>query len=570
MRGLYRTVIVVLIGTTLRAGPGDDAAGAGQAGGGAFSRLDHLVVIYQENRSFDNLYGLWPGAEGLSSPISTTPRQIQVDQAGAPYACLAQKDPHLKSPAPLAETCTDPRGFRSHFRNELFAIDGYVPLAQKTEDLVHRFYQEQYQISGGRMDRFTTGSDTIGLTQGYYDTKNLPVYRYLTAAGAPPSVVLDHFFHAAFGGSFLNHQWLVAARTPVFAGALDDGAANDLHSVVDANGMPINYPLYTSPLRSQVKDGALTPSCHPPAGTPPTPAGLICGDYAVNTLQPASQPYLPASLAAQRLPLLTSPTIGDELTAKGVTWAWYSGGWDNAAGKVRGRGWTNGDTPGTCADPDHNPSAAYPYCADRLFQYHHQAFNYFANYAEGAAGRALLRDERDFLAEAAAGTLPAVSFVKPLGEHNEHPGYADVNSGERHLIGLIEALKGSPAWPSTAIVITYDEHGGFWDHVPPPTARGVSDPWGPGVRVPTLVISPLLAKTGVDHAEHDTTSILATIERRWNIAPLGTRDAAVASLAPLFGAERDSGQARSRGRRADHGAASSISPASRSSRSSRP
>jgi phospholipase C len=153
-----------------------------------------------------------------------------------------------------------------------------------------------------------------------------------------------------------------------------------------------------------------------------------------------------------------------------VTWAWYAGGWDNAAGNARGRGRTNGDTPGSCADPDHNPSATYPYCADRLFQYHHQAFNYFANYAEGAAGRTLLRDERDFLAEAAACTLPAVSFVKPLGEHNEHPGYADVNSGERHLIDLIEALKRSPAWPSTAIVITYDEHGGFWDHVPPPTA----------------------------------------------------------------------------------------------------
>jgi phospholipase C len=204
MRGSYRTVIVALIGTTLLARPGG-AASAPNARDSAFSRLEHLVVIYQENHSFDNLYGLWPGTDRISSPSSAMPRQTQVDQAGAPYACLEQKDPHLKSPAPLPETCTDPRGFGSHFRNGVFAIDAYVPLDQRTEDLVHRFYQEQYQIAGGRMDRFTTGSDAIGLTQGYYDTRNLPIYRYLTAAGAPPSVILDHFFHAAFGGSFLNH-----------------------------------------------------------------------------------------------------------------------------------------------------------------------------------------------------------------------------------------------------------------------------------------------------------------------------------------------------------------------------
>jgi hypothetical protein len=130
-----------------------------------------------------------------------------------------------------------------------------------------------------------------------------------------------------------------------------------------------------------------------------------------------------------------------------VTWAWYSGGWDNAAGNIRGRGWTNGNRPGTCADSNHNPSAAYPYCADRLFQYHHQAFNYYAKYAEGAPGRSFLRDERDLLDQAAAGTLPAVSFVKPLGLHNEHPGYADVDSGERHLIDLVEALQRGPGWP---------------------------------------------------------------------------------------------------------------------------
>src|SRR5262249_1468799 len=97
---------------------------------------------------------------------------------------------------------------------------------------------EQYQIDGGKMDRVTTGSDAIGLTQGYYQSTQLPIFKYLTGADAPPSVIADHFFHAAFGGSFLNHQWLIAAQTPSFACAPHDSNSNDLHSVVDANGMP--------------------------------------------------------------------------------------------------------------------------------------------------------------------------------------------------------------------------------------------------------------------------------------------------------------------------------------------
>ena len=145
-----------------------------------------------------------------------------------------------------------------------------------------------------------------------------------------------------------------------------------------------------------------------------------------------------------------------------MSWGWYSGGWDNAAGVTNGTGWTNGPTPGVCSDPNHNPADVYPYCGDTLFQYHHQPFNYFANYAEGASGRSHLQDEQDFLQQAAGGSLPAVSFIKPLGPENEHPGYTDVTSGEQHLVDLIKAIQAGPDWEHTAIVVTYDEHGGFW------------------------------------------------------------------------------------------------------------
>jgi acid phosphatase len=525
---LAAAAAVALTGLGL-AGPINATASAQNSSSG----LQHLVVIYEENHSFDNLYGLWPGVDGLASPTTATPNQTQVDQTGTAYSCLKQNDPHLTSP-PVPPTCTDPRGFTSGFTNTVFPIDPYIPQNQSPEDLVHRYYQQQYQIDKGKMDKLTTGSDAVGLTQGYYDTTKLPIYNYLHSPGAPGSLVADHFFHAAFGGSFLNHQWLIAAQTPVFAGALNDGSSNDLHSVVDANGMPNNYPLYKSPLGTAVKDKALTASCAPPAGRPATPSGTVCGDYAVNTIQPVSQPYSPTSNPAQRLPLLHTNNIGDELSAKGVSWNWFSGGWDNAAGNVTGTGWTNGSTPGTCTDPNHNPADVYPYCGDNLFQYHHQPFNYYANYAQGGPGRSHLQDETNFIAEAKSGNLPSVSYVKPMGPENEHPGYTDVTSGDQHLVDLVKAIESGPDAASTAVVVTYDEHGGFWDHVPPPTSTGVSDQWGPGERVPTLLISQRLRQSGVLHERLDTTSILSLIEHRWGVAPLGSRDAAYGDPATLM------------------------------------
>ncbi|MFL6191189.1 MAG: alkaline phosphatase family protein, partial [Actinomycetes bacterium] len=370
---------------------GSPAYGSGKDG---LSRVNHVVVIYQENHSFDNLYGRWEGVNGLRhAPRSRT---VQVNQAGEPYDCLLQNDVNLTSP-PLSVRCTDTTTatpFSSHFFNRPFTIDDYiapedttcpppgasapngVPKGQGlpggcTRDLVHRFYQEQYQLNDGRQNRYTTGSDAVGLTQGVYDTRALPIYRYLHGRGHPHYAIADNFFQAAFGGSFLNHQWLIAASNPVWPDARGDGSADDLHSVVDANGMPNNYPLYVSPLGTAVKDLALTASCNPPADRPPTPPGVLCGDYAVNTIQPPFQPYAPGTPETRRLPAQTAPTIGDRLSAKGVDWAWYAGGWSNANGDIDAPGWSNGTGP-TCADPNAMPTAVFPNCPDKLFQFHHQ------------------------------------------------------------------------------------------------------------------------------------------------------------------------------------------------------
>jgi phospholipase C len=170
----------------------------------------------------------------------------------------------------------------------------------------------------------------------------------------------------------------------------------------------------------------------------------------------------------------------------------------------------------------------YPYCSGALFQFHHQPFAYYAAYAPGTAARAEhLRDEVEFLAAARSGTLPAVSFVKPIGEANEHPGYASEHEGSSHLVDLIRAVESGPDARDTAIVVTYDEFGGQWDHVPPP-AR---DRFGPGTRVPALVVSPSLPRRfAVDHTPYDTTSILATLEHRYGLEPVGRREVTAADL----------------------------------------
>jgi acid phosphatase len=522
-------------------------------------KINHIVVVYEENHSFDNLYGGWEGVNGRANADAA--RTNQIGQNGLLYNCLLQTDVNLMSP-PLPSDCTDTStgtAFTSHFPNAPFSIEAYLPPSARTcpqpgvfaahgltpspanlpggctEDIVHRFYQEQYQLHGGKQDLYTTGSDAAGLTMGYYDTTKLPIYQYLHSNGHPHYVIADNFFQAAFGGSFLNHQWLITPASPAWASM----PANQ-HAIVDSNGMPNKYPLYTP--TGPVADPAGTIAC----GTAPvTLPNLACGDYAVNTIQPT---YQPTSSNPIKLTPQTGTTIGDELSTAGVSWAWYSGGWSNADGDIGKPGWTQ--TGGTCSDPNSFPNPAYPYCPNKVFQFHHQPFNYFAAFdpstpAGLANRRAHLQDEVAFQNLIAQSDkkcmLNSVSFDKPIGLENEHPGYTSESEGSNHLVSLLKSIEGSSCAKDTMVVVTYDEFGGQWDHVSPPGqggAPGPHDKWGPGTRIPALIISPdTHGEFAVDHTQYDTTSIMATIERRYGLPAIGTRDAAVNDLSNIFDAK---------------------------------
>jgi acid phosphatase len=542
---------------------------------GANRKLDqikHFVVIYQENHSFDNLYGSWPGVDGLSkAPKSKT---TQVDQFGKPYKCLLQNDRALSSP-PLANSCggvTDAGGkhFDSAFPNKPFPLDRQsVRKEDGTMDMAHNFFPGRYQLDNGRMDLFAAGNNySNGLAMGYWDTRKMPLYRYLHRQGHPEYAVADRFFQAAFGGSLLNHQWLIAARTPHWHHANNEGVigdkGKDRHSVVDENEMPVTYDLedddsllYKSPLPGAEQilyDGRLTPSCHPKqAGkdTRPTPPpGTPCGNWVVNTSQPFYEPHSPGTDGYKLVPPQRAPTIGDRMSAKGISWGWYSAGWSNADGEIGAPGWTNGshpapvtnDSPAPCKSKLAAPDAIWPYCAPDAFQFHHQPFNYFSSFAPGTRKREKhLRDLVEFKQLTKQSRkhcqLRQVSFTKLMADENEHPGAIPYN-GDRTATHLLAGVENSACAKNTMVIFTYDENGGSWDHVSPPGQGGTPGPhdeWGPGPRIPAVVVAPHLRHGFVvDHKEHDTTSIVATLEHRFGLKPLTSRDASVRDLSSVF------------------------------------
>jgi acid phosphatase len=456
--------------------------------------IETVVVVYAENRSFDNLYGLFPGAHGLQNV--TKANSVQLDRDGSLLPHLPPIPKGLTAPGvtpPITKAQTD------NLPNKPFAIDdpnGFnLPPSATTNDLWHLFYQNQMQIDGGKNDKFVAWADSGAEVMGHYDGHKLPLWNV-----AKKYVLADNFFQAAFGGSFLNHFALVCACVPVYP-----NADNSIIAVVNPDGVSL-MPAADSP--KSALDGI-------PDFVNMT--GQVTPDfYAVNTLQP---PYQPSNVkpaaggdpaladpsAVNRLPPQTETTIGDLLSQKGIAWAWYAGAWRDAL---------NGDR------------AAPP-----TFQFHHQPFNYFINYAPGTAARdAHLKDGgmsgSEFIKAIDAGTLPQVTFYKPQGNLNEHAGYADVMSGDQHIANLVSHLEKSPQWPHMLVVITYDENGGFWDHVAPPKA----DRWGPGSRIPAFIVSPFAKKGFVDHTQYDTTSILRFITHRFDLPVLpglSQRDAAL-------------------------------------------
>ena len=489
----------------------------------AVANIDNVVVIFAENRSFDNLYSEFPGQQ---DPLATATFEKQKDRDGkTELATLPPVWNGLTQPAAsqfVAGLPTVTQADTEGMPNAPFSIneDYGVGLNAVTHDMWHQFYQNQMQINGGKNDMFVAWADAGGMVMGHFsgaEEQSLPLWNV-----AKKYTLADRFFQGAFGGSFLNHQYLIASA-PL---TVDPALAKYATSIAVLTDGDQGHQLEIAAARAG--ESALTAG----AGGLFTRDGPVTPDgFAINTMQPAYQPssVAPAADATGDALLLadpnagnvvtpqTGPNIGDYLTQKNVDWAWYSGGWDYILGRTTPPNAYVGNDGGGV-----NPVTGV---ANANFQFHHQPFNYFARFdpatPEGAAERAAhlkdagLEGER-FVADIDAGKLPPVSFYKPVGNLNEHNGYADVLRGDQKIADIIAHLEKSPQWEHMLVVVTYDENGGIWDHIAPPKA----DRFGPGSRIPALIIGPTVKKNNVDHAVNDTTSILRFITRRWSLPVL--------------------------------------------------
>jgi phospholipase C len=192
------------------------------------NRISHIIILYLENHSYDNLLGAFPGANGLARAGQAT---LQRDQAGIPYLLL----PDVKGPFDVDGVSADVRAIAlGPLPNQPFAT-----LATTTRGLTHLFYTNRAQIHGGANDRFALLSDAGGLSMGYYSAAAMEDTNLWKAART--GVLFDNFFQGAFGGSFLNHMWLVCACGPLWP-----NPPEDQRSMLDANSIPISEQRVTT------------------------------------------------------------------------------------------------------------------------------------------------------------------------------------------------------------------------------------------------------------------------------------------------------------------------------------
>lgn len=468
---------------------------------GLRDKVDHIIVIFQENRSFDHYFGTYRSPQGhavenlldAEGKVSDRFTGLQANPAGIPYNYL---------PVPY-----DLPGFAGAvLENKPFALAEFLPATHNVPwDPAHHFFRMFAQVNGGKMDRFValalakhhgplgdaSESDRVrsmfaqsrpsAAVVGYYTRRDLPFYHRL----ADEYVLHDNFFQAISGGSTANALYLVAARSAVSAKA-PKGRVGSLERAVfdmpyDERGILINdLPPLLGPTETAFEDLKIAPD-------------------------PQEQSY---------------PNIGDRLAEAGLSWAWYNENWNAVKPWAMKSAFGAGDG-----------SAVVD--AIELYVPHHNPFQYYPSWQRNVkAGH--MRDAEDFFEDLRGGRLPSVSFVKATGIHDEHPADSAPRWGEQWVQRLLQAVGESPLWGRVAVVMTYDEGGGFWDHVPPPRP----DAYGCGTRIPAFVIGPWARRGFVDHRVGDTTSVLALIEARFGLEPLQKRDAEAYDLLGGFDFEQ--------------------------------
>jgi phospholipase C len=440
-------------------------------------KIRHFVFIMQENRSFDSYFGTYPGADGIPAGVCLP------DPSGGP--CVAPyHDPSLVN-----------RGGPHDASNAKADVDG------------------------GLMDGFLAQSEQAKGKPGVATCPPAGPASATTAPGsASPSAPLSPSGPASLAApDALPAPASIAVPAPACKPGQDP---RDVMGYHDYHEIP-NYWNYARL--------------------------YVLQDHVFSSVASYTLPNRLFALAGQSGGLLirgqTRPTsfdfpvITDRLSARGIDWKYYvtPGKAPDATDiRVAGPGSTvrsGTPTPG----PGANPTSAHAVGTSSRVVQTAQQFSYynplvaFASVQDDPATRVRLVETAQFYLDARSGHLPAVSWVAPNDEVSEHPP-SNVQVGEAYVTGLVDAVMQGPDWDSTAIFISYDEWGGFYDHVAPPQV----DRYGLGPRVPGLVISPYAKEGYVDHGVYSPESWLRIVEERYGLAPLTTRDAAASDMLDAF------------------------------------
>ncbi|TMD93678.1 MAG: alkaline phosphatase family protein [Chloroflexi bacterium] len=520
------------------ASPGARAAAAVGAGVPPATRtpIRHVIVVIGENRTYDNVFATWTPPAGrhartLLSEGIVTPGGGCGPQAARAVQRRATDTGHYRVTPPSTGTyailprpdTTTGRGlppnvpdsrFPADLPNCPYRITRYVPYTAYTGDPIHRFYQMWQQVDGGRNDHWVWTANTAGfdngaatpqpihqgdLQMGYYSMAagDAPVLRFLADHYASS----DNYHQAVMGGTGANHIALGTGDAASYQDSAGRPVRPPANQVENPDPRPGTDNSFTQDGykggsysncsdRSQPGVGAIRAFLdehHPFRGGDCAPGAY----YLLNNYNPG---YLadgrPAPLGPDQftVPPQRFRTVGDALAARGVSWGYYGVGWNHGA-----------PTPDYCGICD--------------------PMQYATSIMTDPAQRRNLHGYDDFTAAVGAGSLPAVSFVKP-GDDDGHPAYSTLSLFEGFTADVVRRVMAQPRlWADTAILVTFDEGGGYYD-------SGYIQPvsfFGDGPRVPLLVVSPYARAGAVDHTYADHVSVLKFIERNWRLSPLSER-----------------------------------------------
>ena len=506
--------------------------------------IEHVIVIVGENRSFDNMFATYRPKKGQT--ISNLLSRGIVKEDGSPgknFSLAMQRQAQSKGeytptpningaygtlPQPYAwgafgqrKDVPDAR-FPADMPNGPFQITKYVSYGTHTGDPIHRFYQMWQQVDGGKNDLFVWTAETVGVgpSNGKLPLANYRTFQgavsmgfYNMATGDAPYIrqladeyaIADNYHQSVMGGTTANYLALTTADVAYFT---RDGknAVPPAKFIENPDAQPGTNNWYTedgyqggtyvncSDLKNPGVKGIADFLKKLPYRA--FRDGNCAADtyYLLNNMEPAFSPSGEAlALGDDKLilPPQSIPTIGDALTAKGVSWRWYTGGRND----------------GKNVDKE--------YCA--MCDTH----LYFSAAMLGT-DKSKLHDLQQFYVDAqqAEADFPAVSIIAPYDSISGHPGYAMETGFDELLRGVVDKVKQNPAlWKKTAIIVTFDESGGYYDS----GYVQFIDFFGDGPRIPLLVISPHAKKGYVDHTYYDHASVLKFIERNWSVPPLSAR-----------------------------------------------